>query len=432
MKAINVNPLRENWPELMKRPQMNSKVLEEIVSEIISRVKEQGDSAVKNYSQKFHGFSPENLWVTEDEISKSAKTIDNDLKKAILLAKKNIEKFHKKQVEKTKKVETSPGVFCWRSSVPVEKVGMYIPGGSAPLFSTLLMLAIPAKIAGCKNILVTTPANQNGNIDSSVLFVANILGIKNIYKGGGAQAIAAMAYGTQTVEKVDKIFGPGNQYVTCAKKLVNIDGVAIDMLAGPSEVAIYADGTCVPEFVAADLLSQAEHGADSQVVLVSANEEIIEKVIQEIDKQLPSLPRLEIIKKSLLNRRFIVMENENEAFDFLNEYAPEHLIISSENAEELASKVINAGSVFLGNLSPESAGDYASGTNHSLPTNGLARTYSGVSVDSFVKKITFQKLNVTGIRSIGYAVEKMAEAEGLLAHKNAVSIRLKKISNETI
>lgn len=432
MNALIENPLREDWPELMKRSQMNSKSLEETVLEIINNVKARGDGAVKDYSQKFHGFAPDNLWVTEDEILQSAKKIDKDLKKAILLAKKNIEKFHKNQVEKIKKIETSPGVVCWRKSVAVGKVGLYIPGGSAPLFSTLLMLAIPAGIAGCKNVLVTTPANKNGDVDPVILFVAHILGIKNIYKGGGAQAIAAMAYGTQTVEKVDKIFGPGNQYVTCAKKLVNMDGVAIDMLAGPSEVAIYADETCVPEFVAADLLSQAEHGADSQVVLVSVNRQIIENVIQEIQKQLPLLSRLEVIEKSFLNRRFIVIENKEKAFDFLNEYAPEHLIIASENAEELASKVINAGSVFLGNFSPESAGDYASGTNHSLPTHGFARTFSGVSVDSFVKKITFQKLNETGIKSIGHAVEKMAEAEGLLAHKNAVSIRLKKISNETI
>ena len=429
MNAIIRNPSRSDWPQLMKRPQINSKDLEETVLEIINTVKAQGDQAIKNYSQKFHGFIPNNLWVSEDEILQSAKMIDRDLKKAILLAKKNIEKFHKKQVEKIKKIVTSPGVFCWRKSVPIEKVGLYIPGGSAPLFSTLLMLAIPAGIAGCKDILVTTPANKNGDVAQAILFVAHILGIKNIYKGGGAQAIASMAYGTQTIGKVDKIFGPGNQYVTCAKKLVNIDGVGIDMLAGPSELAIYADETCVPEFVAADLLSQAEHGADSQVILVAVNQQIIEKVIQEIHKQLPFLPRLEVIEKSFLNRRFIVVENKEEAFDFLNEYAPEHLIIASDNAEQLSEKVRSAGSVFVGNLYPESAGDYASGTNHSLPTNGLAKTFSGVSVDSFVKKITFQKLNATGVKSIGHAVEKMAEAEGLLAHKKAVSIRLKKIDN---
>lgn len=429
MNAIFINPSRTDWPELMMRPQINSQNLEEVVLEIINTVKAEGDVAVKNYSLKFHGFAPASLWVTDEEIEESVKNIDKDLKKAILLAKKNIEKFHKHQFEKIKKIETSSGVVCWRKSVPVEKVGLYIPGGSAPLFSTLLMLAIPAQIAGCKNILVTTPANINGDVNDAVLFAANILGIKNIYKGGGAQAIAAMAYGTQTVEKVDKIFGPGNQYVTFAKKLVNIDGVAIDMLAGPSEVAIYADDSCVPEFVAADLLSQAEHGGDSQVVLVAANEQIIQNVISEIHQQLPLLERKETIEKSFLNRRFIVIENTEDAFDFMNTYAPEHLIIASEKAEELAEKVQNAGSVFLGNLSPESAGDYASGTNHSLPTNGLAKTYSGVSVDSFVKKITFQKLSAKGIKNIGKAVEEMAAAEGLAAHKNAVSIRLKKIKD---
>ena len=426
MDAIIINPQRSEWPELTGRPQINSADLQQVVSEIINNVRQFGDKAVKEYSLKFHGFMPENLWVTEEEISSAKKQVDKDLKKAILLAKKNIEKFHKAQISKIKKIETSSGVVCWRKSVPVENVGLYIPGGSAPLFSTLLMLAIPAKIAGCKNIIVTTPSDKSGKVDAAILFVADILGLKNIYKGGGAQAIAALAYGTQTVEKVDKIFGPGNQYVTYAKKLVSIDGVAIDMLAGPSELAVYADDTCVPAFVAADLLSQAEHGADSQVVLVAADKQIIEKIIEEIHKQLPSLERKEIVEKSFLNRRFIVMEEPKEAFDFLNEYAPEHLIIASEKAEELSSKIKNAGSVFLGNYSPESAGDYASGTNHSLPTNGTAKTFSGVSVDSFVKKITFQKLSKKGIENIGPAVEKMAAAEKLDAHKNAISVRLKK------
>lgn len=425
MDAIIINPSTQDWPQIMERPKINSKDLEETVSEIINTVKDLGDEAVKNYSLKFHGFAPENLWVTEKEIESSSKLIDKKLKRAILLAKKNIEKFHKKQFEKIKKIETSPGVVCWRKSVAIQNVGLYIPGGSAPLFSTLLMLAIPAKIAGCENILVTTPANKDGNVNAAVLFVAKLLGVKNIYKGGGAQAIAAMAYGTQSVKKTDKIFGPGNQYVTAAKKIVNMEGVAIDMLAGPSELAIYADETCVPAFVAADLLSQAEHGADSQVVLVAVNEQIIEKVISEIHQQLPALPRKKIVEQSFLNRRFIVMKNTNDAFKFLNDYAPEHLIIASEKAEELAGKVQNAGSVFLGNLSPESAGDYASGTNHSLPTNGFSKTFSGVSVDSFVKKITFQEINNKGLKNIGNAIEVMAEAEGLLAHKNAVSIRLK-------
>ncbi|HSN07668.1 MAG TPA: histidinol dehydrogenase [Hanamia sp.] len=426
MNDIIENPSRIEWSDLVKRPQINSANLAETIEEIINTVKEQGDFAVKSYSLKFHDFEPENLWVTQDEIDKSPKLVNKALKKAILQAKKNIEKFHKQQVAKIKKIETAPGVSCWRKSVAIEKVGLYIPGGSAPLFSTLLMLAIPAKLAGCKSILVTTPANKSGNVDPAILYVANILGIEKIYKGGGAQAIAAMAYGTQTVEKVNKIFGPGNQYVTAAKRLVNMDGVAIDMLAGPSELAVYADETCVPAYVAADLLSQAEHGADSQVVLVAVNKQIIDKVVEQIYLQLPDLPRKEIIEKSFLHRRFLVIEKVKDAFDFLNCYAPEHLLIASENAEELAEKVINAGSVFLGNYSPESAGDYASGTNHSLPTNGTALTQSGVSVDSFVKKITFQKLSNKGLKNIGRSVENMAAAEGLEAHKNAVSIRLKK------
>ncbi|MEO9100704.1 MAG: histidinol dehydrogenase, partial [Ginsengibacter sp.] len=339
MNAIIENPPEAEWGELIKRPGLNSENLFQTVSEIINTVKVEGDFAVKNYSLKFHDFAPEDLWVTEEEIANSKKAIDKNLKKAILLAKKNIEKFHKQQVGTIKKIETSHGVFCWRKSVAIGKVGLYIPGGSAPLFSTLLMLAIPAKLAGCKKIIVTTPANKNGNVDLAILFVANILGIENIYKGGGAQAIAALAYGTQTVEKVYKIFGPGNQYVTAAKKIVNNDGVAIDMLAGPSELAVYADKTCVPAYVAADLLSQAEHGADSQVILVAVNQQIIKNVILEIHKQLPSLSRKEIIEKSFLNRRFIVMKNVDDAFDFLNNYAPEHLIIASENAEKLAEKV---------------------------------------------------------------------------------------------
>jgi histidinol dehydrogenase len=421
------NPSNTEWAELIKRPGINAENLTETVSQIINTVKQQGDIAVKNYSLQFHGFAPDDLWVTEDEIKKSSRLISKDLQKAILQAKKNIEKFHKQQILKIKKIETADGVSCWRKSVAIEKVGLYIPGGSAPLFSTLLMLAIPAKLAGCKNIVITTPANKNGDVDPAILFVAKILEIKNIYKGGGAQAIAAMAYGTQTLEQVDKIFGPGNQYVTEAKRLVNIDGVAIDMLAGPSELAVYADETCIPEFVAADLLSQAEHGADSQVVLVAVNQQIIENIILQIHNQLPALPRKAIIEKSFLNRRFLVIDQVKEAFDFLNSYAPEHLIIASENAEELAENVINAGSVFLGNYSPESAGDYASGTNHSLPTNGTAVTHSGVSVDSFVKKITFQKLSKKGLKNIGSAVETMAAAEGLMAHKNAVTVRLNEL-----
>ncbi|MGN6247336.1 MAG: histidinol dehydrogenase [Ginsengibacter sp.] len=426
MNAIIEEPSRIEWAELIRRPQINSANLTETVSEIIENVKSQGDFAVKSYSLKFHDFAPANLWVTEDEIANAHKLVPKDLRKAIKQSKKNIEKFHKQQVVKIKKIETTSGVTCWRKSVAIEKVGLYIPGGSALLFSSLLMLAIPAKLAGCKSIMVTTPANKTGDVDPAILYVAQLLEIKNIYKGGGAQAIAAMAYGTQTVEKVDKIFGPGNQYVTEAKRCVNMDGVAIDMLAGPSELAVYTDESCEPAFVAADLLSQAEHGGDSQVVLVAANKQIIEKIIEEIHLQLSELPRKEIIEKSFLHRRFIVLKKEKDAFDFLNFYAPEHLSIASEKADELADRVINAGSVFLGNYSPESAGDYASGTNHSLPTNGTSITQSGVSVDSFVKKITFQELSHKGLKNIGTSIENMATAEGLLAHKNAVSIRLKK------
>lgn len=427
MNEIFINPERESWDEMLQRPAIDSKDLERVVADIIQTTRKNGDDAVKDYSQKFHGFAPENLWVTQEELSKSASQIDPVLKESILLAKENIEKFHQNQMESGNRIETSEGVICWRKGVAIEKVGLYIPGGSAPLFSTLLMLAIPAKIAGCKNIIITTPANKSGNVDPAVLFVAYILGLTKIYKGGGAQAIAALAYGTQTLKKVNKIFGPGNQYVTCAKKLVSIDGISIDMLAGPSELAVYADETCVPKFVAADLLSQAEHGMDSQVVLVASQAKIIEEVQAEITIQIKELPRKEIIEKSLINKRFLVMENKEEAFDFLNEYAPEHLIIASEKAEKLSKLVRNAGSVFLGNFSPESAGDYASGTNHSLPTNGTSKTVSGVSVDSFVKKITFQKLSRIGINNIGPSIEAMASAEGLDAHKNAVSIRLKSL-----
>ena len=427
MNETFINPGRESWGKIIQRPQIDSGDLESVVKEIIQTTREKGDEAIKEYSQKFHGFAPEDLWVTPEEIAEAGRITDPALKEAILLAKENIEKFHQKQLVDVNRIETSEGVICWRKGVPIEKVGLYIPGGSAPLFSTLLMLGIPAKIAGCKNIIVTTPANKSGHVNAAVLFVAGILGISKIYKGGGAQAIAALAYGTQTVEKVDKIFGPGNQFVTYAKKLVNIDGVAIDMLAGPSELAVYADDSCVPEFVAADLLSQAEHGADSQVILVATSSDIVERVSEEIQKQKITLPRREIVEKSLLNKRFLVIENREEAFDFLNAYAPEHLILASENAEVLSKLVLNAGSVFLGNFSPESAGDYASGTNHSLPTNGTSNTVSGVSVDSFVKKITFQKLSRIGIRNIGPSVQMMAGAEGLEAHKNAVSIRLKSI-----
>ena len=425
MEKLFINPGREQWPAMIKRPAFDYASLENIVLPILQDVKINGDGAVKKYTEKFDGVQLTDLKVTDLEIDNAVSAVDEELKKAIQFAKENITTFHAAQTEQVKKIETTPGVVCWRKSVAIESVGLYIPGGTAPLFSTLLMLAIPAQIAGCKDIIVCTPCDKNGNINPVVLYTAHVLGIENIYKIGGAQAIAAMAYGTETLQSVNKIFGPGNQYVTCAKQLVNREAIAIDMPAGPSEVAVYADDTAVPAFVATDLLSQAEHGADSQVVLVASSKKIIEEVQLHVNSQLKELPRKEIIKKALIHSRWVVMEDVNIAFDFLNGYAAEHLIIASEQAAELAEKVINAGSVFLGNYSPESAGDYASGTNHTLPTNGYANAYSGVSVDSFVKKITFQQLSKEGLKNIGRAVETMAAAEGLDAHKSAITIRLK-------
>lgn len=426
MNNIVIEPQRESWPSLVKRPHVSDSTIEKIVSEILMDVKENGDAAVSKYSLKFDGYAPESLLVNAEEIEEAANNIEPGLRDAILLAKNNIEKFHAAQVvKKIKKIKTTSGVICWRKNVAIENVGLYIPGGTAPLFSTLLMLGIPAQLAGCKNIIVCTPPGKDGKINSTILFVAKILGLTNIYKAGGAQAIAAMAYGTESILKADKIFGPGNNYVTCAKRLVSIDGVAIDMLAGPSELAVYADETSVPAFIAADLLSQAEHGIDSHVVLVASNIDIIENVVIEISTQMNSLLRKNIINQSLVNSRLVLIEDTQKAFDFINLYAPEHLIIASKNAKKLSKYVSNAGSVFLGNYSCGSSGDYASGPNHSLPTGGTANTFSGVSVDSFVKKITFQKISKKGIGNIGPCVEAMAEAEGLDAHKSAVSIRLK-------
>ena len=425
MENLFINPGREQWPAMIKRPAFDYASLENIVLPILQDVKINNDAAVKKYIEKFDGVQLTDLKVTDLEINNAVSAVDEELKKAIQFAKENITTFHAAQTEQVQKIETTPGVVCWRKSVAIESVGLYIPGGTAPLFSTLLMLAIPAQIAGCKNIIVCTPCDKNGNINPVVLYTAHVLGIENIYKIGGAQAIAAMAYGTETLQSVNKIFGPGNQYVTCAKQLVNREAIAIDMPAGPSEVAVYADDTAVPAFVATDLLSQAEHGVDSQVVLVASSKKIIEEVQLHVNSQLKELPRKEIIKKALNHSRWVVMEDVNIAFDFLNGYAAEHLIIASEQAAKLSEKVINAGSVFLGNYSPESAGDYASGTNHTLPTNGYANAYSGVSVDSFVKKITFQQLSKEGLKNIGRAVETMAAAEGLDAHKSAITIRLK-------
>ncbi len=426
---IFIKPETTTWAEIVKRPVFDYRQLEAKVSSMLDDIKINGDAAIRTYTAQFDGAVLNDFAVTENEITEAALKVDADLKEAIEVAKKNITKFHQAQEEPVVKKETTPGVLCWRRSVAIERVGLYIPGGTAPLFSTLLMLGIPAVLAGCKEIIVCTPPDKDGNINPVILYVAELIGIKNIYKIGGVQAIAAMACGTKTVPRVNKIFGPGNQYVTCAKQLVNAAGVAIDMPAGPSELAVYADETCNPPFVAADLLSQAEHGADSQVLLVASSLSIVEAVQDEIEKQLSVLPRRGIAAAAMQNSIAVVMENVAVAFDLLNEYAPEHLIIASDKAEKLAESVINAGSVFLGHYSPESAGDYASGTNHTLPTNGYAKAYSGVSLDSFVKKITFQHISKAGIKNIGKTVETMAVAEGLAAHKNAVTIRLNEINN---
>ena len=426
---LYLNPEQRTWPNILQRPVFDYKLLEAKVSSILGDVKLNGNDAIKNYTVQFDGVALNDFVVTENEIKEAAENVNADLKAAIEVAKNNITKFHLAQKEMPVKIETTPGVLCWRKSVAIEKVGLYIPGGSAPLFSTLLMLGIPAVLAGCKEIIVCSPPDKNGKINPVILYVAQLVGIKRIYKIGGVQAIGAMAYGTQTISKVNKIFGPGNQYVTCAKQLVNAVGMAIDMPAGPSELAVYADETCNPSFVAADLLSQAEHGADSQVLLVASSLSIVKKVQDEIEKQLAVLPREDFAVQALQNSVAVVMENVSNAFDLLAEYAPEHLIIASGHADELAEKIINAGCVFLGHYSPESAGDYASGTNHTLPTNGYAKAYSGVSLDSFVKKITFQQISKDGIQNIGMAVETMAAAEGLIAHKNAISIRLNEINN---
>jgi histidinol dehydrogenase len=423
MKEAIINPVINEWSALLQRPTFDTKQLESTVENILNDVKQNGDTAIKKYTLQFDKINITNLQVSKAEFAEAQELVSHELKAAITLAKSNIEKFHLAQREAVNKIETMPGVTCWRKSVAIDKVGLYIPGGTAPLFSTLLMLGVPATIAGCKQITVCTPAGPDGKIHPAILFTAQLIGLKHIYKIGGVQAIAAMAFGSESIAGMHKIFGPGNQYVTCAKQLVNKHGVAIDMPAGPSEVAVYADETAKASFVAADLLSQAEHGEDSQVLLVASNESIIIAVQQEIEKQLQLLPRKDIAAKALANSRFIVLNNVDTAFDLLNQYAAEHLIIASDNAYVLADKVNNAGSIFLGHYSPESVGDYASGTNHTLPTNGYAKAYSGVSLDSFVKKITMQQLTKEGLQNIGDAVEEMAAAEGLQAHKNAVSVR---------
>ena len=426
MKII-VNPLLEALPELLQRPVMDHAALQTVVQGVLDAVKKEGDKAVASYTQKFDGVTIDTTIVTEAEINEAALVLSTALKEAIQLAAKNIRCFHEAQVNGPVTIETMPGVRCWRKSVGIDKVGLYIPGGSAPLFSTVLMLGIPAVIAGCKEIILCTPPAKDGSVHPAILYAASVVGITRIYKIGGVQAIAAMAYGTETVPQVYKIFGPGNQYVTAAKQLVQQSGVAIDMPAGPSEVCVLADETCNPGFVASDLLSQAEHGPDSQVLLVSTSSRVVDEINEALASQLAVLPRKDIAQQALENSKAVVVDSMERAIFIVNSYAAEHLILACDNDEVIAEKITNAGSVFLGNYSPESVGDYASGTNHTLPTSGYARAYSGVSVDSFVKKMTFQKLTPAGLQAIGAAVETMAAAEGLDAHKNAITIRLQSL-----
>jgi histidinol dehydrogenase len=423
-----INPSRDQWKTLVQRPELELDYLDSTVRNIIARVKKSGDYALKEFSAQFDKVKLDTLEVSKEEIQQAIQSTSPELKSAIQAAYQNIFKFHEAQQTPVLSVETMPGVICERRSVAIEKVGIYIPGGSAPLFSTVLMLGVPAKIAGCKEMILCTPPARDGSVNPAILFTASLVGVTKIFKVGGAQAIAALAYGTETIPTVDKIFGPGNQYVTKAKQLVSMDGIAIDMPAGPSEVLVYADGQANPAFVAADLLSQAEHGVDSQVVLVTNSNELISKVSSEIDVQVKNLPRQEIAQECLKNSLFIQFDDLNSGFDFINAYAPEHLIINASNTRELTNRVVNAGSVFIGAFTPEAAGDYASGTNHTLPTNGFARTYSGVSLSSFQKHITFQEISSDGLRALGPIVETMAAAENLIGHKNAISVRLKSLS----
>lgn len=422
---VIIHPDRKDWPQILQRPYADNAAVLASVQSILGDVKERGDSAVKELTQRFTGVAIEDFKVSEEELNAAGEALPEELKAAIQQAKQNIETFHKALNGSQEIIETMPGVQCWRKSVGIEKVGLYIPGGTAPLFSTVLMLAVPATLAGCKEIVLCSPCDGEGKLHPAILYAAKLTGITQVFKIGGAQAIAAMAYGTEAVPAVYKIFGPGNQYVTAAKQVVQLQGIAIDMPAGPSEVCVLADESANAGFVAADLLSQAEHGMDSQVLLVSCNLSVVNEVQKEVERQLAQLPRKEIAEKALANSKAIVVTDTNDAIALVNEYAAEHLIISCKNADNLAEKITNAGSVFIGNYSPESVGDYASGTNHTLPTNGFAKAYSGVSVDSFVKKITFQKLSADGLQQIASTVVHMAEAEGLQAHAAAVKVRLK-------
>lgn len=419
-----VNPFPEKWKKQLARPVQKTKEINKIVKPILKKVQKNGDKALRKFAQEYDHVQLESLVVTPEEIQAALTLVSKELKEAIGVAKTNIERFHAAQANPELIEEVMPGVICRRKNVPIQRVGLYIPGGTAPLFSTVLMLGIPAVLAGCAEIVLCTPPNREGKIHPAILYTAQLVGISKINKVGGAQAVAALTFGTESVPQVDKIFGPGNQYVTAAKQLATKYGVAIDMPAGPSEVLVYADETAIPAFVASDLLSQAEHGVDSQVVLVTPSEKFAKKVLKEIEIQLEALPRKDIAAKALQNSTAVVMEDESKALALINDYAPEHLIIAVENEEEAVNAIYNAGSVFIGNFTPESAGDYASGTNHTLPTYGYARNYSGVSLDSFVKKITYQKITAEGLKKLGPVVEVMAANELLEAHKNAVTIRL--------
>jgi histidinol dehydrogenase len=423
------NPKQENWASLLERPTKTVDDIESTVKEIFTAVQSKGDEAVNQYTAQFDGITLNTILVSEAEIQTAIDAVDEELKDAIQLAKSNIEKFHQAQKTNRISVETTEGVQCWQEKRPIQKIGLYIPGGTAPLFSTVLMLAVPAAIAGCKEVVLCSPPDKNGNLNPAILYAANLCGVSKILKVGGIQAIAGLTFGTATIPKVYKIFGPGNQYVTVAKQLATQFGVAIDMPAGPSELLVVADDTAVPAFVASDLLSQAEHGTDSQVILVSTSKKMIDAVEQEVQSQLAVLPRKAIAEKAIANSKLIYVENAAIALDLINEYGPEHFIVCTEKNDFYVDNIENAGSVFIGNYTPESAGDYASGTNHTLPTNGYAKNYSGVNLDSFMKSMTFQKISEKGIQNIGKAIEIMADKEGLQAHKNAVTLRLKAIEN---
>ncbi len=425
MKIVKY-PKRATWGEQLSRPELNVQDLRETVNRVLSDIKSRGDEAVLDYEERFDHVRLAGLTVSAEEMAEAENKVPEELKKAISLAAENIRTFHESERFVSTKVETKSGVTCWQKAVPIEKVGLYIPGGTAPLFSTVLMLAIPAQIAGCREIVLCTPPDRQGEINPVILYAAKMAGVNRIFKAGGVQAIGAMAYGTESMPKVYKIFGPGNQYVQAAKQQVSLYDVAIDMPAGPSEVEVLADETSNAAFVAADLLSQAEHGTDSQVLLVSTSDELLQKVEKEVERQLNELPRKEIAAKALENSRFVLVYSMEEAMELTNEYAPEHLIIETKDYATVAEQVQNAGSVFLGSFSPESAGDYASGTNHTLPTKGYAKAYSGVNLDAFIRKITFQEITKEGLQTIGPAIETMATHEGLDAHRNAVTVRLKK------